>query len=455
MPTKLTQVVIESAKPKAARYELPDALVPGLRLVVQTSGAKSWAVRYRHGGAPKKVVLGPMAPTIDGAEPEPTMGAPLTLKGARQVARDQLRVLATGVDPAAQKRVAKRQAREEAADDRDLVRTVSDQFLERYLKPRAKPGYYASTKRILDKDVLPLWGGRKVQSITRRDVLDLLDGVVARGAAVQANRVLAAVRKLFAWAVSRDIINASPVVGVKAPTPEKSRDRVLTDDELRWLWLAGAEVAYPWGQFARTLILTGARRDEVAGMRRSEVSAEGTWTIPAERVKNGRAHVLPLPTQAVTTLSSVPRVLVPKADKDVPAHKGVRDLVFTTTGRSSVSGYHKGKERLDAAMLAIAQREAKERGEDPADVTVDPWTFHDVRRTLASGMAGLGIALPVVEKVLNHVSGSFGGIVGVYQRHEYAEEKRVALERWATHVEGLASGAPSNVTPMKHRRSRK
>lgn len=440
MASVLTNKAVEKADAADARREISDALVPGLRLVVQPSGAKSWAVRYRHGGAPKKLVLGPLAPIIEGEEPPAVLGLPLTLKGAREVARQQLQILAAGRDPSEEKKTAKRKAKEDEGVDRDLVSEVGAQFLLRYLKPRAKPGYYASVKMILDKDVLPRWGKRRIQEIRRRDVLDLLDAVVDRGAAVQANRVLAAVRKLFAWAVARDIIDVSPIAGVKPPTPEAARERVLSDADLRLIWLAAGEIGYPFGHMVRLLMLTGARREEVAGMRRSELGHNsGVWELPAGRVKNSRAHALPLPTQALAIIAGVPAVKVAKGEKDVPTHRGVRDLLFTTTGKKPVSGFTRAKERIDAAMLALAQKEAKERGEDPAEIKLSPWVFHDLRRTMASGLARLGVALPVVERTLNHVSGSFGGIVSVYQHHSYAEEKREALKLWAAHIESLIS----------------
>jgi integrase len=438
MPNVLTTKAIERVSAAEARQEIPDALAPGLRLVVQPSGAKSWAIRYRHGGAPKKLVLGPLAPVIDGEEPTPALGLPLTLKGAREVARQQLLILAAGRDPARERQTAKRKAKEDATSDRDLVRTIVAQFLARYLKPRAKPGYYASTKAIFDKDVIPRWGERRVQDISRRDVLDLLDEVVERGAAVQANRVLAAIRKFFAWAASRDIVAVSPAAGVKPPTPETSRDRVLTDAELRLVWLGADAIGYPFGPMVRLLLLTGARRNEVAGMRRSELGHNsGDWTLPAARTKNGRAHALPLPALALGVVNAIPAVAVGKTEKDVIAYRGKRDLLFTTTGKAPVSGFARAKERLDAAMVAIARKEAGERGDDPSDVSLAPWTFHDLRRTMASGLARLGVALPVVERLLNHASGSFGGIVGVYQHHDFAEEKRAALSTWAEHIAGL------------------
>lgn len=456
MASTLTTKAVEAAKPAANRREIPDGLLTGLYLVVQPTGAKSWALRYRHAGKPRKLALGAVAPALPGPEPEPLLGGPLTLGGARKVARDQLLLIAAGRDPGAEKQAAKAAARDPEDRDRDLLKTIAGQFLERYLKPRAKPNYYKSVVYILNKDVLPRWGERRIQEIGRRDVLDLLDAVVERGAAVQANRVLAAVRKLFNWAVSRDILAVSPAAGVKAPAPETSRERILSDEEVRLFWRACDQVGYPFGCLAKLMLLTGARREEAAGLRRSELGADGAvWTVPGARTKNSRQHAVPLSPQARAAIAEAPFVALSKAEAaaGLPRHGKHRDLVFSTTGRAPVSGFAKGKARIDAAMLAIARQAATERGEDPAEVTVAPWTFHDLRRTVASGMARLGVELPVIERCLNHVSGSFGGVVGVYQRHSFAEEMRTAFAAWGAHVESL-TGPPiaSNVTSLAGRR---
>jgi integrase len=459
MASALTTKGVDAAKPGAARREIPDGLLTGLYLVVQPTGAKSWAVRYRHAGKPRKLALGPLAPVLPGPEPEPILGAPLTLAGARKIAREQFLQVAAGRDPAAERQAAKATAREPEEVDRDLVKTVAAQFLDRYLKPRAKPNYYKSVSYILDKDVLPRWGERRIQEIGRRDVLDLLDAIVERGAAVQANRVLAAVRKLFNWAASRDVIAVAPTAGVKAPAPETSRDRILTDDELRLFWLACNGVGYPFGPLAKLMLLTGARRDEAAGLRRSELSGNGAiWTLPAARTKNSRPHAIALSPPAQTAIAEAPIVALSRADvaAGVPRHGKQRDLAFSTTGRAPVSGYAKGKARIDAAMLAIARKEAKERDEDPADAKVDRWTFHDLRRTAASGMARLGVDLPVIERCLNHVSGSFGGVVGIYQRHSFADEMQTAFATWGAHVDALAAGtSASNVTTLTAQRRKR
>jgi integrase len=246
-----------------------------------------------------------------------------------------------------------------------------------------------------------------VHEITRRDVLSILDRVVDAGTPILANRVLAAMRKLFNWALERDIISISPCAAVKSPAAERTRDRVLSDDELRTVLIAADRVGGRFGPLVRLLALTGQRRSEVAHARWEEIDIENRlWTLPSERVKNNRPHTIPLSGAVISILRAIPR--------------GASPYVFTTNGTSPSEGFSKGKRRLDALLPDMA-----------------PWRLHDLRRTCASGMQRLGINLPVIEKVLNHVSGSFAGIVGVYQQHSFSEEKKQALEAWGRHVESL------------------
>jgi integrase len=288
-------------------------------------------------------------------------------------------------------------------------------------------------------EVLSQWGSRTVHEITRRDVHDLLDAIVSRGSPVTANRALAVVRKMFAWAASRDIVTASPCVGINPPTAEKSRDRVLSDEELRLVWRGAEIIGWPFGPLVQILILTVQRRDEVADMKRTELRPQDRlWVIPKERVKNGQEHEVPLSELASELFEGLPQI-------------GRSALVFTMTGETPVSGFSRAKKRLDAEILKLQRADAVARGENPDKVQpLSNWTLHDLRRTGASGMARLGINLPVIEKILNHTSGSFRGVVGVYQRHSYADEKRKALDAWASFVQSTVSGKrPANVVTLR------
>ncbi len=408
----------------------------GLYLVRQPSKAMSWAVRYRHAGRPRKLTLG--------AYPA------ITLEAARDLGSKALRAAAGGRDPAQEKQSAKveekRRAAEEVWAQRDLFENVAREFIERYAKPRAankgRPDAWVETGRILGLkpdpanpgkltesggDVIPRWRGRKIQEIAKRDVIALLDEIQDRGAPIMANRALAAVRKLFNWAASRDIVSASPCAGVTPPAAEKSRDRVLTDDELRLVWLAAEAEPWPYGPIVKLMILTGQREAEVAGMFEAEIKTDKrAWSMEGGRTKNGEAHEVPLSASALALLAAQPRI-------------GRKRFLFSSDGESPVKSFSRAKDRIDEAVQKL-------NGDKP----IPKWVFHDLRRTVASGMAGLGIQLPVIEKVLNHKSGTFRGIVGVYQRHSFAEEKRSALDAWAKHVLSIVSGKrASNVIGIR------
>jgi integrase len=373
---KLTAKSVEAWRPDEVRREIPDAYLTGLYLIVQPSGRKSWAVRYWRSGRSHKHTLGPY----------PLFG----LKAAREAGGKALRAVAEGHDPA----IAKRQ---QTAGSIDFI--VS-QFIERHAKRNYRPRPLKEAERLLRLYVSAKWRGRKASEIGRADVRAMLDGIPAP---IVANRVHSITRKLFNWAVENDLIAVSPVIGIRKPHPETPRDRVLSDAELRSVWNAADTIGYPLGSIIQLLILTGQRRGEVSGMLWPELGGE-LWALPRERTKNKRRHEVPLSRQAMAIIGGLPRI----GDK----------YVFTVNGSAPFHGFNV-KERL--SQLA----------------GVDAWTVHDLRRTVASGMARLGISLAVIEKILNHVSGSFAGIVGVYQRHEFAEEKRAALQQWADHVERL------------------
>lgn len=439
MTKALTAKSIETAKPGPSRREIPDGALPGFYLVLQPSGAKSWALRYRFGGKPKKLTIGPALLKREGDEIEGTLpfGQAMTLPEARAAARGALQSIAEGVDPGATKKTA--QASRKAVEDagRDTVEKLSERFITRYCKPRNRS--WQETERQFKTEINPVWGKRRAQDITKRDVLDLLDSIIDRGSPVTANRVFATVRRFFGWLIERDVVSSSPCVGIKKPTPEKSRERILTDDELRVFWKATEGFGPPFEPMWRLLLLTGQRRNEIAGMQRAEIDLgdEPAWIIPRDRTKNAVEHLVPLAPAVVDVIKSLPTI-------------GDKGLLFTTTGETPVSGFSRSKGRLDTAILAIRKQEAKDAGEDPEKVTVEPWTLHDLRRTMASGMARLNINLATIEKCLNHSSGSFSGIVSVYQRHDFKDEKRRAFAAWADLVMTITGDRPvDNIVPMR------
>jgi integrase len=431
---------LETRPAPASRQEIPDGLLTGLYLVRQPSKAMSWVVRYRHRGGPRKLTLGRY----------PAIG----LKAARDLGAKALRAAAEGRDPAREKQEAKGEAKrakaEEIRGQRDLYENVAREFITRHAMQNTRESTCRETARILGftlepsgdggelvevpaggeavRDVLDAFKGRRVQEIAKRDIIILLDNITDRGAKTMANRTLAAVRKLFNWAVSRDILTISPCTGVVAPASESSRDRVLDDDELRLVWNAAGASGWPYGPIFKLMALTGQREGEVTGMRWDELDLEGKlWTLPANRVKNDEKHTVPLSDAAIEIIKALPRI------------KSPNHFVFPGRSGKPVSSFSRAKEVIDAKISKANE-----------DKPLADWVPHDLRRTVASGMARLGIQLPVIEKVLNHKSGTFRGIVAVYQRHSFADEKRAALAAWASHVEMVVSGKqPANVIVLR------
>jgi integrase len=401
----LTIKTLENIKPGAVRKEIPDGLTRGLFFIIQPSGKTSWAVRYRVSGRNRKLTLGTY----------PAIG----LKAARELASRALIKVAEGGDPAAEKQAAK--AARLAPPGPDLIEKVGEQFIARHIRATLRPSWAHEAERMVRKEIMMPWKGRKLAGITKVDIHELLDAIVDRPAPIVANRTYAVLRRMCTWARQRGIIEVSPCTDIERPAPEHSRDRVLTDDELKAVWRSCEELGWPFGSLVRFLILTGQRRGEVAGMRWSELDLAGkAWMLPKERTKNNQAHAVPLSRQAVEILEKAPRF--------------VGEFVFTLDGETLATGFGRAKTRLDAALPGAPH-----------------WTLHDLRRTVATSMARLGVALPTVEKVLNHRSGSFRGIVGVYQRHDYASEMRAALELWGAHIDRLTSGAVDNIIALNDR----
>lgn len=299
------------------------------------------------------------------------------------------------------------------------------------------PRYYADhadglksgreVRRVLNKE-LKGWAKRRVGDIQRRDAIQLLDPVKAR-APVQSKRLRAYGRHFFGWCISKELVTTNPFEGT-ASVKEVPRDRILTDDELRLLLRAIARLEWPRRQFVHLLLLIAQRFSEVADMEWQELTLTDdapTWVLPSARSKNSRSHTIPLPPLAVEILTGMDRI------ENSPR-------VF-----ASFSAAH-AKNRLDEVMLEIAREEATARGDDPDAATVAPWRLHDLRRTAATTMPRLGVDVVTVERVLGH---TMRGVMAVYQRHEFANEKRRALELWAGFLENLTTERESNVVPIK------
>jgi integrase len=428
----LTDLEIKKLPIPESRREIPDGRIAGLYMIVQPSGAKSWAVRYRAFGIPKKLTLGAY-PAID-------------LATARKRAQEALGTVAGGKDPGAAKKAAREAARAERKADVDRVERVAELFIERYVKRsgRVGAGWGKEVERLFKIEINPRIGAKRIGDVKKRDINDILDAIADRGSPITANRCFAVLRKFFNWARDdRDLIAVSPCAGVTARTEERSRDRVLGDEEIRLAWRAFAAIGWPFGPIGKLLLLTGARRSEIADASWKEIDLDAkTLTLPGSRTKNDKPHVIPLSEPAVEIIKALPRI------------EGKAGLVFSTTGATSVSGFSRSRELIQRAMVAELRKAALERSEDPDKVEAPPpWTLHDLRRAVATNLQKLGVRLEVTEAVLNHVSGSRAGIVGVYQRHEYAAEKRAALDAWARRLDAIVTGAmTANVVELTTRR---
>tara|TARA_R110002049_G_scaffold137350_2_gene297361 strand:- start:42518 stop:43699 length:1182 start_codon:yes stop_codon:yes gene_type:complete len=385
MKKKLTSRYVETVTaPGPKRLEVYDQTLPGFGLRVSLAGRKTWFCSMRVKRRVRRLTLGTY----------PT----LSLADARQKAQEQLRNLQLGIEPEPKK---------------PTLGEVVPQFIELYAKPRNRG--WRTQERLLMHHWKALFD-LPIDQIKRPSAVRVLDGIVASGSAGSANNAMAVFKKLMNWCVDRGMIEVNPIAGLKTPRKPVARDRVLSERELEAVWQAADVDAYPFGPLVHVLILTAQRRAEVGEMRWSEIDFDtATWTIPAARAKNGIAHDVPLSSTVMEILHHVPRF-------------AGSDLVFTTTGTTPVSGFGRLKERLDR------------------EVGFSDWWFHDLRRTTASGMARIGIAPHVIEKVLNHKLGIISGVAAVYNRYSYADEKREALELWATTVNDM-NGKTKSATP--------
>lgn len=374
----LTDTKVAAIKPPAkGQEEHPDAKVTGLRLRVGAGGQKTWIVRRRVGAKVinKKIGVYP----------------PMGLASARKAAERLLEVLA-------------RDGSTEALDR--TFYTVAEHWIEKVAKP--KNDSWKDVHRKLELHVYPTWRDRKIAEIKRSDVRELLDGIEG---VVLPNRVLSAIKTIFRFAMSRDWLEASPVEGITKPNAEPVRDRVLDMDEIRQVWDACALAGFPFGSFVRTLILTGQRRTEVAGMRWADLDLKAaTWIIPSGDTKAERTHLVPLSPIAVEMLEGLPEI---------------GEFVFSNDGETHISGYSKGKRRLDKFIAADGP-------------SLPPWRLHDLRRSTATHMVRLGIPELVVSRVLNHAQQ--GVTARVYALHSYAPEKRHALETWGAEIDRAVNG---------------
>jgi integrase len=416
---KLTAAAVERLKPpKSGATDYFDSAYPGLALRVTANGVRSWTYFGRVHGKLKRATIG--------RYPD------LTLAKARAKAGETADAMRAGADPTAEKRRERRESK-----GKDNFETIARDWLKRDQGGNRSKD---EVKRIIEREALGIdkdgkstgkgWGDRKITAVTRRDVIELLDGIVDRGAPVAARRTHSYLHRLFRWAAGRGIIEANPMANLPKPGAEVERDRVLSDAELKSVWHAADAMGWPFGDAVKLLVLTASRRDEISSLRWAEIDiGAATIRLDGARTKTGKPREIALSPLAVEIVKALPKI------------EG-SEFAFTTTGETPISGWARAKATLDAKIADGWPKGAK---------PVQPWRLHDLRRTVATSLQHLGVKLEVIEAVLGHVSGSRRGIVGTYQRHSFAAEARAALIAWGDQVTKIVSERPAKVVPIRKR----
>jgi integrase len=420
----LTDRLLKSLKTKAERYDRWDTTVPGLGVRVSETGRKTFVLmkRVQRGGNPIRRTIG-----IYGA---------ITLADARTTAREWIKLIEAGKDPALEK----------ARKQENTFAAVAEQFIA-YIKRqklRTAPVMERRLREIFIKE--SKWGPRPITEIGSDDVKRVIRKAVERDATYQAFHNFALIRRLFNWAIGTDDyglganpcdrLNRNDLIG----QPE-ARDRVLTDDELRALWRATERLGYPHGPFYRLLTLTGLRLGEVCGAHWSEIDiSKKEWTIPAVRMKKVKGGAKPFTVPLTDAMLGVLNAL--------PRFKSGDYLFSNSHGQQPLRPnlFSDPKERLNAVMLEELRKIAVERGQDPGRVTLPDFVNHDIRRTVRTHLSALRIGEEVREAVLAHVR---PGIKGVYDKHQYLDEKREALTLWNARLRSIVEPPLANVVSLR------
>jgi integrase len=391
---RLTDSKVKSLRPKKSRYIVWEEGGTGLGLRVSPADRKSFIFMYRFDGKPRMMTLGPYPK--------------LKLVSARLKVAQAKDRLAQEIDPGQELIESK-----ESIRGAHSVKALIDEYIEKWAKPRKRS--WKEDDRILRKDVQPVWGRKKAETIKRRDIVLLLDEIVDRGAPIQANRTLAVIRKMFNFALSRGILELSPCVQIPAPSKENQRDRVLSDDEIRAIWLSldDAGMIKEIQLALKLQIITGQRKGEIIGAEWRDLDLKkGWWVIPKEKSKNNLPHRVPLSTLALKILKEAKEL-----SKDSP-------FLFPSPIKANS---HVTEPAIDRAI-----RNNRELFD------IEHFVPHDLRRTVASQITAMGIPRLTVSKILNHVE---SGVTAVYDRHSYDKEKRVALEKWSKRLEKIVTSA--------------
>jgi integrase len=438
----ITKRTVDTVKATNRDYFLWDDEVPGFGLKVTPAGGRIYVFQYRM-PSPGKARAMPTRRLTLGKHGE------LTPDQARREAKRLAAQVTQGTDPrqssidaVAARAEVQRQAEEKSRVETELAfENVAGRWLDEYEVGR-RPRSYGQAKLVINKHLMPKLAGKPLPSVTRADLQAILDSIPARQ---QASRrtVYAYASIFFGWAHGRGDIDDNPLSAMTKPKTVQARDRVLADDELATIWHATGQLRAPFGEFYRVLLLTGQRREEVAGMDWAELDrASATWIIPGNRTKNGVAHIVPLAPTVLDELDRLSLMRQEKAADDAPDAKRwpKGGPVMSIRGGVSLSCFSQAKRKLDDAIVEVRKNAGP----------IGHWRIHDLRRTLATGFQRLGIRFEVTEAVLNHLSGSKGGVAGIYQRHDWADEKRTALETWARHVAAVVKAEKkTNVVPIR------
>jgi integrase len=382
--TNLSPAFVARAKAEAGaeRSIYWDDDLSGFGLVVTSAGHKSFVCQYRANGRSRRI----------------SIKATLRLGEARKEARAILGRVAKGGDP-----LMERRKKEAAATD--TLQSICESYFAREGKKLRTIGERQVT---LARLVYPRLGSRQIDDIRRSEIVRLLDRIEDENGPVMADRTLAYLRRVFTWHAGRSDDFRSPIVrGMTRTKPaERARERILSDDEIKKVWAAAKVTNNGYGPLVQFILLTATRKNESAHMRRSEISGD-IWTIPALRNKSKKDHVVPLSKAAQSVLSTLPVI-------------GDGHLVFTHDGKRPIGGFSRYKKRLDQVSGVIG------------------WTVHDLRRTARSLMSRAGVNADVGERCLGHI---INGVRGVYDRHSFAEEKRLAFEALAKEIKRILGGA--------------
>jgi integrase len=400
---KLTQRTVNTVALPPGRTDVVyfDDALPGFGIRIRDSGLRMYVIQYKLGAKHRRMTLGPVNA--------------LRLEAARTSAAELLAAVRLGRDPAGEKASARMRTF-------DTLGAAGHAFLTRQ-KARLRPRSYAASERYLLDSFRPLHS-LPLAGITRRDIAQRLAELAVSSGPSAADRARATLSALFGWAMREGLTDTNPVLATNRQATGRGRERVLSDSELADVWRHAGDGAY--GTVVKLLILTGQRREEIGALQWAEIDlAAGLIRLPAGRTKNGRAHDVPLSAPAVDLLQALPRT--------GPAVFGTRAAGF--------AGYSIPKRALDRRIAET--RQAARREPTP------PWVLHDLRRSVATHMAELGVQPHIIEAVLNHVSGHKAGVAGVYNRATYEREKRQALDLWAEHVMALVERRATNVVPLR------